>query len=75
LAKSSHADGGVRRLQDRTFRLQRPRGVDGALLGPEALVLRSFGETPADDLLLVNLGLDQGDSRPEPLLAPPAGLR
>jgi maltooligosyltrehalose trehalohydrolase len=64
------------RRQDHTFRLQRPRGVDGAVLGPEALVLRYFGETPADDrLLLVNLGLDLGGSRPEPLLAPPAGLR
>ena len=62
------------------WRAQRPRGVDGAVLGPEAFVLRFFGEQStegdggADRLLLVNLGVDLDlDPAPEPLLAPPAG--
>jgi maltooligosyltrehalose trehalohydrolase len=39
------------------------------------LVLRFFGDTPADDrLLLVNLGYDfRLSPAPEPLLAPPVG--
>ena len=32
------------RRRDPVFRAQRPRGVDGAVLGPEAFVLRFFGE-------------------------------
>jgi len=49
-------------------------GVDGAVLGDEAFVLRFFGEDDDDRLLLVNLGLDLDLSpAPEPLLAPPAG--
>jgi maltooligosyltrehalose trehalohydrolase len=31
------------RREDATFSAQRPRGVDGAVLGPEAFVLRFFG--------------------------------
>ncbi|HZF08909.1 MAG TPA: malto-oligosyltrehalose trehalohydrolase [Thermoanaerobaculia bacterium] len=52
--------------------------VDGAVLGPEALVLRFFraGGTPEDRLLLVNLGNDlRRVPAPEPLLAPPEGCR
>jgi maltooligosyltrehalose trehalohydrolase len=53
---------------------QRPRGVDGAVLAPEALVLRFFGERSDDRLLIVNLGPDLHlFSAPEPLLAPPQG--
>jgi maltooligosyltrehalose trehalohydrolase len=65
------------RREDPTFRKQRPRGVDGAVLGLEALVLRFFGDKPSlDRLLMVNLGLDLDCSpMPEPLLAPPAGCR
>jgi len=49
-------------------------GVDGAVLGDEAFVLRFFGEQDDDRLLLVNLGLDLNLSpAPEPLLAPPDG--
>ena len=54
----------------------RPRHgkVDGAVLGPQAFVLRFFAEENDDRLLLVNFGLDlQLDPAPEPLLAPPAG--
>jgi maltooligosyltrehalose trehalohydrolase len=63
------------RREDETFRRQQPRGLDGAVLGPEALVLRFFGATPQQDrLLLVNLGTDlDGAPMPEPLLAPPYG--
>ncbi|HKC85329.1 MAG TPA: malto-oligosyltrehalose trehalohydrolase [Blastocatellia bacterium] len=49
-------------------------GVDGAVLGDEAFVLRFFGEQDDDRLLLVNLGLDLNlNPAPEPLLAPPDG--
>lgn len=51
----------------------RCRRVDGAVLGPDAFVLRFFG-SPADGdrLLLVNLGRTLHlDPAPEPLLAPP----
>jgi maltooligosyltrehalose trehalohydrolase len=65
------------RREDPTFRLQQRRGVDGAVIGPEALVLRFFGEDPsADRLVLFNLGADVDQTpMPEPLLAPPAGRR
>lgn len=44
--------------------------IDGAVLGPEAFVLRYFGEGE-DRLLLVNLGRDLSlRPAPEPLLAP-----
>jgi maltooligosyltrehalose trehalohydrolase len=50
-------------------------GVDGAVLGDEAFVLRFFGQDDDDRLLLVNLGLDLDLSpAPEPLLAPPEGM-
>jgi maltooligosyltrehalose trehalohydrolase len=62
------------RREDPTLRLQRPRGVDGAVLGPEAFALRFFGEGGGDRLLLVNLGADLSlEPMPEPLLAPPDG--
>jgi maltooligosyltrehalose trehalohydrolase len=65
------------RRDDPTFRRQEARSVDGAVLGPEAFVLRFFGARPAEDrLLLLNLGvdLDMGPM-PEPLLAAPPGCR
>jgi len=62
------------RRNDRVFSKPRPGGVDGAVLGPEAFVLRFFGENGDDRLLLVNLGLDLNlDPAPEPLLAPLEG--
>jgi maltooligosyltrehalose trehalohydrolase len=64
------------RREDAVFRAQRLRGVDGAVLAPQALVLRYFGENGADRLLIVNLGRDLHFSpAPEPLLAPPTGRR
>ncbi len=62
------------RREDAAFRVQEPRGLDGAVLGPEAFVLRFFAGYTDDRLLLVNLGRDlRLEAAPEPLLAPPAG--
>ncbi len=62
------------RRTDPVFSRPRPRGIDGAVLGPNAFVLRYFGEGGDDRLLLVNLGRDDHfDPAPEPLLAPPEG--
>jgi maltooligosyltrehalose trehalohydrolase len=62
------------RREDPVFRAQRPRALDGAVLGPQTLVLRFFAEDGDDRLLLVNLGRDLHlDPAPEPLLAPPEG--
>jgi maltooligosyltrehalose trehalohydrolase len=76
------------RREDPIFSRPRPRGVDGAVLGGEAFVLRFFAEANADSrnssrqgasddrLLIVNLGMDLHlNPAPEPLLAPPAGRR
>ncbi len=62
------------RKQDPVFSKPRAGGVDGAVLGPEAFVLRFFGQNADDRLLLVNLGLDLNlNPAPEPLLAPMQG--
>lgn len=62
------------RREDSVFRAPYPGGVDGAVLGTEAFVLRFFGEKGDDRLLLVNLGTDlQLKTMPEPLLAPMEG--
>jgi maltooligosyltrehalose trehalohydrolase len=69
-----HKDLIALRKADPAFRSQRLRGVDGAVLGEQAFVLRFFAADGADRLLLVNLGCDLHlDQAPEPLLAPPAG--
>lgn len=60
------------RRTDPVFRAQRPRSVDGAVLGPDAFVLRFFGGADGDRLLVVNAGGDLlFNPAPEPLLAPP----
>ena len=62
------------RREDEVFSRQQPRGLDGAVLGPEAFVLRFFGDGGDDRLLLVNFGRDLNlNPAPEPLLAPPEG--
>jgi maltooligosyltrehalose trehalohydrolase len=66
------------RREDPCFNAQRHRGVDGAVLSDGAFVLRFFDPhgAGADRLLVVNLGRAlHFDPAPEPLLAPPAGLR
>lgn len=66
-----HRDLIALRRSDAAFRAQRPRGVDGAVLGESAFVLRFFGDANEDRLLLVNLGHTLHLSpAPEPLLAP-----
>ena len=64
------------RREDPVFSLPRRGGLDGAVLGPEAFVLRYFGEQNNDRLLLVNLGLSLHLAPvSEPLLAPVEGHR
>jgi maltooligosyltrehalose trehalohydrolase len=64
------------RRDDPVFGRPRPRGLDGAVLGPGAFVVRYFGDGGDDRLLVVNLGRDlHFDPAPEPLLAPPEGKR
>jgi maltooligosyltrehalose trehalohydrolase len=67
-----HRDLLALRRDDPSFRAQRPRGVDGAVLGPDAFLLRFFAADGMDRLLLVNLGRDLDLApTPEPLLTPP----
>jgi maltooligosyltrehalose trehalohydrolase len=70
-----HRDLLALRREDPTFAAQRLRGVDGAVLGSDAFVLRYFrDEDEQDRLLLVNFGRDLHlCPAPEPLLAPPEG--
>jgi maltooligosyltrehalose trehalohydrolase len=61
------------RKTDPAFRAQKSRGLDGAVLGSSAFVLRYFVDQGMDRLVIVNLGRDLHlDPAPEPLLAPPA---
>jgi maltooligosyltrehalose trehalohydrolase len=70
-AYALHCDLLRLRREDAVLRESR---VDGAVLGPDAFVLRYFAHAGADRLLLVNLGRDLLLSvAPEPLLAPPEG--
>jgi len=62
------------RREDRVFGSPRAGGVEGAVLGTEAFVLRFLGEDGDDRLLIVNLGRDLPlQPVSEPLLAPPLG--
>jgi maltooligosyltrehalose trehalohydrolase len=66
------------RREDPVFRTQGAGGVDGAVIGPEAFVLRFFGVgvEPDDRLLCVNLGRDLHlPTIAEPLVAPLEGTR
>jgi maltooligosyltrehalose trehalohydrolase len=69
-----HKDLIALRRNDPVFAHPRARGVDGAVLGESAFLLRYFSESSGDRLLLVNLGTDLYlHPSPEPLLAPPSG--
>ena len=73
-AYALHRDLLQLRRADAVFSRPRPGGVDGAVLGGAAFVLRFFTPGHGDDrLLVVNLGaaINRG-SFAEPLLAPPA---
>jgi maltooligosyltrehalose trehalohydrolase len=61
------------RREDPVFRTQGAGGVDGAVLGAEALAIRFYGVgvEPDDRLLCLNLGRDLPlPTLAEPLLAP-----
>jgi maltooligosyltrehalose trehalohydrolase len=62
------------RKSDPVFSAQRSDWMHGAIIAPDAFVLRFFGGDAGDRLIVVNLGRDL-DRVPgvEPLLAPPAG--
>jgi maltooligosyltrehalose trehalohydrolase len=63
------------RRDDAVLAAQRREALDGAVLGPDAFVLRWFGDD-GDRLLVVNLGRDLHlEPAPEPLLAPVPGTR
>ncbi len=64
------------RREDPAFQAQSPRGVDGAVLGEQAFVLRYFRDNGLDRLVVVNFGRDLHLlTCPEPLLATPEGMR
>jgi maltooligosyltrehalose trehalohydrolase len=64
------------RREDPVLRAPRLRGVDGAVINDRAFMLRYFGGADGDRLLLVNFGARlHADPLPEPLLAPPRGVR
>jgi maltooligosyltrehalose trehalohydrolase len=61
------------RREDPTFS-KLHHAIEGAVVGPEAFLLRFFGQQGDDRLLLVNLGADLSlQPMPEPLLAAPEG--
>jgi maltooligosyltrehalose trehalohydrolase len=64
------------RRDDPVFSAQRSDWIQGAVLGPEAFVLRFLAGEHGDRLLIVNFGRDLRFSpAPEPLLAPPRNGR
>lgn len=67
------------RREDPTLRRARTDRLHGAVLGPQAFLLRWLGDSTTrglDRLLVVNLGPDLTlEPAPEPLLAPPYGDR
>ncbi len=73
-AVALHRDLLALRRTDPVFSSQRARAIDGAVLAPEAFVLRFFGDAGDDRLLFVNYGPDiNRGSFAEPLIAPPEG--
>jgi len=63
------------RREDPIFRAQDASKLHGAVIGPQALALRFFGESSDSRLLVVNFGRDLYPTpNTEPLLAPPAGM-
>ena len=62
------------RREDPVIAAQSREHLDGAVLAPDAFVLRFFGPEGDDRLLVINLGVDLDYTpAPEPLLAPPPG--
>lgn len=72
--RALHRDLIILRRTDPVLRRQGDDGIDGAVLGPSAFLLRFLGRAAGDRLLVVNLGADEELlPAPEPLLAPPLG--
>ena len=64
------------RREDPVFSAQSSEHIQGAVLGPEAFVLRFFSGTYGDRLIVMNLGRDLLlRPAPEPLLAPSDGAQ
>jgi maltooligosyltrehalose trehalohydrolase len=64
------------RREDPVFSRYDSQRMHGAVLGPEAFLLRFLGDAGEDRLIVVNLGATLPlYPMPEPLLAPPAGCR
>lgn len=62
------------RREDPVIAQQDRHRLDGAIIGPDAFVVRYAGNGGDDRLLLLNLGPDyEYRPAPEPLLAPPTG--
>jgi maltooligosyltrehalose trehalohydrolase len=75
-AYALHSDLLRLRKEDGAFSSQRAGAFDGAVLAPEAFLIRFFNQESGDRLLLVNLGRDLHlNAAPEPLLAPPENRR
>lgn len=75
-ALSLHRDLLRIRREDPVFAAQRYGAIDGAVIGPEAFLLRYLGRRGDDRLLIINLGRDlMPPSLAEPLAAPPQGRR
>jgi maltooligosyltrehalose trehalohydrolase len=75
-AYALHMDVLRLRREEPVFKAQRVGAYDGAVLGPDAFLLRYFGTAGDDRLVLVNFGKTVHLSpAPEPLLAPPAGKK
>jgi maltooligosyltrehalose trehalohydrolase len=73
-AYALHCDLIRLRREDKVFSSQRGDRIEGAVLGPEAFLLRFFGEKGDDRLLFFNLGCDFiWSPMAEPLVAPPTG--
>jgi maltooligosyltrehalose trehalohydrolase len=72
-AVALHRDLLKLRRQEPALHVDRRGRVDGAVLGPQAFLLRYFAEDSQDGrILIVNLGPDLlRQSFPEPLIAPP----
>jgi maltooligosyltrehalose trehalohydrolase len=71
-AHALHRDLLRLRRDDPVIRARGAHGLDGAVLSETAFLLRFFGESGDDRLLVVNLGRAfRLDPAPEPLLAPP----
>jgi maltooligosyltrehalose trehalohydrolase len=71
-AYALHRDLLTLRREDPIFSAQRTDWMHGAVLGPEAFLLRFMGQEEGDRLLVVNIGRDLHlNTVFEPLLAPP----